>query len=108
MLRQHPHVFHAARTARCLAVHWQSLKQVRQCIFYICSLVTNNTSWLFQYCLLPDQSVQPLPKDNHILNFLDAESAVNDSDVAGEEKDEIMDHELALSDRRWGHLELII
>ena len=52
--------------------------------------------------------MQPLPKDNHILNFLDAESAVNDSDLAGEEKDEIMDHELALSDRRWGHLELII
>ncbi len=36
-----------------------------------------------QYTLLPDQSVQPLPRDNHILNFLDAEGAAL-SEIGGE------------------------
>ncbi len=63
---------------RCLFHYWQSLKQ---------------------YTLLPDQSVQPLPKDSHILNFLDAEAYINDGELF-EEKDVITDHELAASDRR--------
>ena len=43
---------------RCLFHYWQSLKQ---------------------YTLLPDQSVQPLPRDSHILNFLDAEVKLDPS-----------------------------
>ena len=71
-------MFHPARTPRCLACYWQSLKQ---------------------YTLLPDQSVQPMPKDNHILNFLDAEANINDGELF-DEKDEVMDHELATTDRK--------
>ncbi len=52
-----------------------------------------------QYTLLPDQSVQPLPRENHILNFLDAEGSINDGELF-EERDEMTEHELAASDRR--------
>ena len=79
LLKAHPQVFHGARTARCLAKHWQSLRQ---------------------YTLLPDQSVHPLPKDNNILNFLDAEANINDGELF-EEKDELLDHELTATDRRY-------
>jgi microspherule protein 1 len=79
LLRAHPSVFHPAKTARCLASYWQSLKQ---------------------YTLLPDQAVQPMPKDNHILNFLDAESNINDGELF-DEKDDMMDHELSASDRKY-------
>ncbi len=48
---------------------------------------------------MPDQSVQPMPRDNHILNFLDAEAAINDGELF-EERDDIMEHELAASDRK--------
>ena len=41
LLKKHSGVFHAARTPRCLQQQWQALKQ---------------------YTLLPDQSVQPLPR----------------------------------------------
>lgn len=78
MLKKNPNVFHCARTSRCLQQHWQSLKQ---------------------YTLLPDQSVQPLPRDNHILNFLDAEANINDSELY-EPKDEYINHELAAADRK--------
>ena len=78
LLNDHPQVFHGARTPRCLAQHWQSLRQ---------------------YTLLPDQSVHPLPKDNNILNFLDAEANINDGELF-EEKDELLDHELTATDRR--------
>ena len=71
-------MFHSARTPRCLQKHWQSLKQ---------------------YTLLPDQSVQPLPRDNHILNFLDAEANINDGELY-EPRDEFIDHELAAADRK--------
>ena len=33
------------------------------------------------YHLLPDQTVQPLPKGDHVLNFSDAEDAIEDSDL---------------------------
>ena len=48
---------------------------------------------------LSDQSVQPLPRDNHILNFLDAEANINDSELY-EPKDEYINHELAAADRK--------
>lgn len=78
LLKKNPSIFHNARTPRCLQQHWQSLKQ---------------------YTLLPDQSVQPLPRDNHILNFLDAEANINDGELY-EPKDEFIDHELAVADRK--------
>ena len=78
LLSKNPRVFHFTRTAKELQQQWQSLKQ---------------------YTLLPDQSVQPLPRDNHILNFLDAENNINDGDLY-EAKDEFVDRELATSDRK--------
>lgn len=78
LLKKNPNIFHCARTPRCLLQHWQSLKQ---------------------YTLLPDQSVQPLPRDNHILNFLDAEANINDGELY-EPKDEYINHELAAADRK--------
>ena len=70
--------FHFARTPRCLQHHWQSLKQ---------------------YTLLPDQSVQPLLRDNPILNFLDAESSINDGELF-DLNDDVLDSELSAADRR--------
>ena len=54
----------------------------------------------FVRCIFfPDQSVQPLPRDNHILNFLDAEANINDGELY-EPKDEYINHELAAADRK--------
>ena len=39
------------------------------------------------------------PRDNHILNFLDAEANINDGELY-EPKDEYIDHELAAADRK--------
>ena len=33
------------------------------------------------YHLLPDQTVQPLPKGDHVLNFSDAEDAIEDAEL---------------------------
>uniref|UniRef100_A0A3Q1JVL4 Microspherule protein 1 n=1 Tax=Anabas testudineus TaxID=64144 RepID=A0A3Q1JVL4_ANATE len=57
LLSKHPGVFHPSRTPKSLLVHWQLLKQ---------------------YYLLDDQSVQPLPKGDQVLNFSDAEQMVDD------------------------------
>ena len=46
------------------------------------------------------QSVQPLPRDNHILNFLDAEASISDTELS-EPRDEFLYHELATADRKW-------
>ncbi len=77
-MKKNPGVFYFTRTPKELQQHWQGLKQ---------------------YTLLPDQSVQPLPRDNHILNFLDAESNINDGELY-EPRDEFVDHELAIADRK--------
>uniref|UniRef100_A0A3B4DIL4 Microspherule protein 1 n=1 Tax=Pygocentrus nattereri TaxID=42514 RepID=A0A3B4DIL4_PYGNA len=58
LLNKHPSVFYPSRTAKSLLVHWQLLKQ---------------------YYLLDDQSVQPLPKADQVLNFSDAEQMVDDA-----------------------------
>uniref|UniRef100_A0A665TBV9 Microspherule protein 1 n=1 Tax=Echeneis naucrates TaxID=173247 RepID=A0A665TBV9_ECHNA len=57
LLSKQPGVFHPSRTPKSLLVHWQLLKQ---------------------YYLLDDQSVQPLPKGDQVLNFSDAEQMVDD------------------------------
>ena len=81
LLAKNPGQFHFARTARCLQHQWQSLKQ---------------------YSLLADQSVQPLLRDNPILNFLDAESSINDAELF-DSNDMVMNAELASGDRRYKH-----
>lgn len=78
LLDQHPDVFLVSRTAKALFTHWSYMKQ---------------------YHLLPDQTVQPLPRGEHVLNFSDAEDMLDDSELQ-DERDEALEQELALSDRR--------
>uniref|UniRef100_A0A3Q2QFZ4 Microspherule protein 1 n=1 Tax=Fundulus heteroclitus TaxID=8078 RepID=A0A3Q2QFZ4_FUNHE len=77
LLGKHPGVFHPSRTPKSLMVHWQLLKQ---------------------YYLLDDQSVQPLPKGDQVLNFSDAEQMVDDVKLK-DSRDEVLEHELMISDR---------
>lgn len=77
LLSKHPQVFHSARTPKSLLVHWQLLKQ---------------------YYLLEDQTVQPLPKGDQVLNFSDAEQMVDDVKLK-DGRDEVLEHELMISDR---------
>ncbi|KAK3735984.1 hypothetical protein RRG08_057128, partial [Elysia crispata] len=60
LLQQHPDVFHPAHTAKTLQCHWLLMKQ---------------------YHLLPDQTVQPMPRGDHILNLSDIEDFMNDEDI---------------------------
>lgn len=78
LLEQNPDTFYPLRTAKALHNHWLLLKQ---------------------YHLLPDQSVQPIPRGDHVLNFSDAEEMMNDEDLR-EPKDDVLEQELSVSDRR--------
>ncbi|KAK2510475.1 hypothetical protein Q9233_017700 [Columba guinea] len=78
LLHKHPDVFYPARTAKALQLHWQLMKQ---------------------YYLLDDQTVQPLPKGDQVLNFSDAEDALDDSKLK-DVRDEVLEHELTVADRR--------
>lgn len=52
-----------------------------------------------QYHLLPDQTVQSLPRGEHVLNFSDAEDMIADAELM-EQKDEAVDVELVTLDRK--------
>ncbi|XP_007908189.1 microspherule protein 1 isoform X2 [Callorhinchus milii] len=78
LLNKHPHVFYPSRTGKSLQLHWQLMKQ---------------------YYLLDDQTVQPLPKGDQILNFSDAEDMIDDSKLK-EARDDFLEQELTLADRR--------
>ncbi|XP_013149490.1 PREDICTED: microspherule protein 1 [Papilio polytes] len=79
LLEQNPHLFYPSRTAKSLMSHWQLLKQ---------------------YQLLPDQTVQPLPKNqnDNVLTFSDAEETMNDAELQDYKEDGI-DIEMQLADR---------
>ncbi|MEE6471376.1 hypothetical protein FKM82_009256 [Ascaphus truei] len=78
LLSKQPEVFYPSRTAKSLQVHWQLMKQ---------------------YYLLEDQTVQPLPKGDQVLNFSDAEDMLDDSKLR-DSRDEALEHELTVADRR--------
>lgn len=78
LLQCHPAVFYPARTPKALQLHWQLLRQ---------------------YHLLQDQTVQPLPKGDQVLNFSDAEELLDDSKLR-DVRDEVLEHELTVADRR--------
>ncbi|XP_055535169.1 microspherule protein 1 [Wyeomyia smithii] len=78
LLDKNATVFYQARTAKALYAHWQLMKQ---------------------YSLLPDQSVQSLPKSDNILSFSDAEDLINDGDLV-DNRDDTLETELALADRK--------
>lgn len=77
LMNQQPDVFLSSRTAKSLFTHWNLMKQ---------------------YHLLPDQTVQPLPKGEHVLNFSDAEDLIDDNELM-EPADEALEHELTIADR---------
>ncbi|PNF29236.1 Microspherule protein 1 [Cryptotermes secundus] len=77
LLEQNPHILYPSRTAKALLTHWQLMKQ---------------------YHLLPDQTVQSLPRGEHVLNFSDAEELINDTELT-ETQDEVLEQELAVADR---------
>ncbi|KAJ8687172.1 hypothetical protein QAD02_022966 [Eretmocerus hayati] len=78
LLEANAQTFYPARTAKALMAHWQLMKQ---------------------YHLLPDQTVQSLPRGESVLNFSDAEDTINDADLV-EQKDEVLDGELQMIDRK--------
>ncbi|KAM7020753.1 LOW QUALITY PROTEIN: microspherule protein 1, partial [Acridotheres tristis] len=78
LLQRHPAVFYPARTPKALQLHWQLLRQ---------------------YHLLQDQTVQPLPKGDQVLNFSDAEELLDDGKLR-DVRDEVLEHELTVADRR--------
>ncbi|NWI70800.1 MCRS1 protein, partial [Todus mexicanus] len=78
LLHKHPDIFYPSRTAKALQLHWQLMKQ---------------------YYLLDDQTVQPLPKGDQVLNFSDAEDMLDDSKLK-DVRDEVLEHELTVADRR--------
>lgn len=78
LLEANAHTFYPHRTAKALLAHWQLMKQ---------------------YHLLPDQTVQSLPKGEHVLSFSDAEDMIVDAELM-EQKDEAVDVELVTLDRK--------
>lgn len=78
LLLKNPLTFLPGRTAKALYNHWLLMKQ---------------------YHLLPDQSVQPMPKGDHVLNFSDAEDMLDDEELKGPANAEL-EHELTVADRR--------
>ncbi|XP_046825267.1 microspherule protein 1 isoform X4 [Vespa crabro] len=78
LLEANAHTFYPHRTAKALLAHWQLMKQ---------------------YHLLPDQTVQSLPRGEHVLNFSDAEDMIADAELM-EQKDEAVDIELVTLDRK--------
>ncbi|XP_045188939.2 microspherule protein 1-like isoform X2 [Mercenaria mercenaria] len=82
LLDKHPDTFYPTRTPKALHNHWLLMKQ---------------------YHLLPDQSVQPMPRGDHVLNFSDAEDLLTDEDlksVVQDAKDDTIEQELSVADRR--------
>ncbi|CAH0592275.1 unnamed protein product [Chrysodeixis includens] len=79
LLEQNPHVFYQSRTPKSLMAHYQLLKH---------------------YHLLPDQTVQPLPKNSadRVLTFSDAEETINDAELTDYHEDGI-DAEMQIADR---------
>ena len=80
LIGQHNTILISDWSGRSLMIHWQYLKQ---------------------YSLLPDQTVQPLPRPDtaqHILNFHDGEDQVLDSDLL-EPPDVKLNNEMMLVDR---------
>ncbi|XP_025096387.1 microspherule protein 1-like [Pomacea canaliculata] len=78
LLGAHPDIFHPLRTPKTLMTYWQLMKQ---------------------YHLLPDQSVQPMPRGDNVLNYSDAEDMLKDESLK-DPTDEAVEHDLTLADRR--------
>ncbi|CAG2110412.1 unnamed protein product [Medioppia subpectinata] len=86
LLLKHSDVFLPQRTPKSLSTHWTLLKH---------------------YHLLPDQTVHPLPRHEEVINFCDAEEAI-DKEIqhqmpalyANTAKDDALQQELLFGDRK--------
>lgn len=94
LLLKNPESFLTFRTSRCLQTHWTLMKH---------------------YHLLPDQTLQPLPRHDDVVTFSDAEELVerdtysslqsgqgqkNVPGLSSRMENETLNHELALADRK--------
>ncbi|XP_014670670.1 PREDICTED: microspherule protein 1-like [Priapulus caudatus] len=79
LLNKNGTTFYPSRTYKALQTHWLLMKQ---------------------YHLLPDQSVQPMPRGDHVLNFSDAEDLIDDNELRDLPGDPVLEHELTVADRR--------
>lgn len=71
--------FYPARTSKALLTHWELMKQ---------------------YSLLPDQTIQSINAPDALLSFSDCEELLTDHDLLTDLRDENLEIELALADRR--------
>lgn len=72
-------IFYHARTPKSLAIHWELMKQ---------------------YSLLNDQTIPAMTTPEGFQSFSDYEESIIDSEIMAEHKDEALDIELALADRK--------
>lgn len=80
LLTKNATVFYHARTSKCLLVHWELMRQ---------------------YSLLVDQSIPPNNSTpDGLQTFSDFEEKMNDTELLAEHRDENLDIEMALADRK--------
>lgn len=88
LLQKNPESFLTFRTAKCLQTHWTLMKH---------------------YHLLPDQALQPLPRNDDVVTFSDAEELVEQDrghqkpsvpGLTSRMENETLNHELSLADRK--------
>lgn len=79
MLTKSSTIFYHARTSKCLSIHWELMRQ---------------------YSLLTDQTVPSLSAPDGLQSFSDYEDTINDAELLAEHRDESLDIELALADRK--------
>lgn len=79
LLTKNSTVFYHARTPKSLKIHWELMRQ---------------------YCLLSDQTVASITSPEGFQSFSDYEDTINDNELMAEHKDESLDIELALADRK--------
>jgi len=79
LLTKNATVFYHARTPKTLMIHWELMKQ---------------------YSLLADQTIPSLTSPDGLPTFSDYEDTMNDNELMAEHKDENLDIEMALADRK--------
>lgn len=79
LLKKNSTIFYHARTPKILKIHWELMKQ---------------------YSLLSDQTIPSLTSPDGFPSFSDYEETMIDNELMAEHKDENLDIELALADRK--------
>ena len=104
LLQDNATVFHAARTAQALQAHWQLMKQYHLLPDQSGQLTKRRHNFCISFFITILHVVQPLPKSDHVVSFTDADELLRDSDLAGTERDEILEAELAQNDRYFNQI----